>query len=147
MLHGNAPCQETFIKLKYMRSFKFFTDLVGFLRRSWYFKILNYLLAISLFPSKFIFKSPVIIIWQFRSVDNSILGVYIFQISSSFSASRTYRSCRPEVLYKKRVIKNFPKLFTGKRLCPVTLLKKRLRHRCFRLFTGEFCEIFKNTFF
>ena len=34
LLHGNAPCQETFIKLKYMRSFKFFTDRVGFLRRS-----------------------------------------------------------------------------------------------------------------
>ena len=39
------------------------------------------------------------------------------------------RSSRPEVLFKKGVLKNFVKL-TGKHLClgPATLLKKRLRH-------------------
>ena len=53
-----------------------------------------------------------------------------------------YRSSRPEVLCKKDFLRNFTK-FTGKHLCqslflnklaglsPVTLLKKRLWHRCF----------------
>ena len=53
-----------------------------------------------------------------------------------------FRSSRPEVFYKKGVLRNFIK-FTGKHLCqslffnkgaglrPATLLKKRLWHRCF----------------
>ena len=52
-----------------------------------------------------------------------------------------YKSSRPEVFFKKGVLKNFTK-FTGKHLCqslffnkvagrPATLLKKRLWHRCF----------------
>ena len=40
------------------------------------------------------------------------------------------RSNRPEVSCKKGVLRNFTK-FTGKRLRPATLLKKRLWHRCF----------------
>ena len=52
------------------------------------------------------------------------------------------RSSRPEVFCKKGVLRNFAK-FTGKNLCqslffnkvaglrPATVLKKRLRHRCF----------------
>ena len=55
-----------------------------------------------------------------------------------------FRSSRPEVFFKKGVLKNFGK-FTGKHLCqslffnkvaevrPETLLKKRLWHRCFPL--------------
>ena len=53
-----------------------------------------------------------------------------------------YRSSRPEVFYKKDVLRNFAK-FTGKHLCrtlffnkvaglrPTTLFKKSLWHRCF----------------
>ena len=52
---------------------------------------------------------------------------------------------------KKGVLRNFTK-FTGKHLCQclrsATLLKKRLRHRCFPVgLSCEFCEISKNTFF
>ena len=70
------------------------------------------------------------------------------------------------VLCKKGVPKNFAK-FTGKHLCqslffnkvaglwPATLLRKRLWHRLATLlkktpaqvFSCEFCEILKNTFF
>ena len=54
----------------------------------------------------------------------------------------TNRNSRLEVFFKKGALKNFSK-FTGKHLCrslffnkvagltPATLLKKRLRHRCF----------------
>ena len=53
-----------------------------------------------------------------------------------------YRSSRPEVFCKKGFVRNFTK-FIGKHLChslffnkccrprPATLLKKRLKHRCF----------------
>ena len=65
-----------------------------------------------------------------------------------------HRSSHPEVLCKKGVLKNSTK-FTGKHLCqslffnkvaglrPASLLKKRLWH----VFSCEFCEAFKNTFF
>ena len=60
-----------------------------------------------------------------------------------------YRSSCPEVFCKKGVLKNFAK-FTGKHLCqslffnkvaglrPVTLLKKRLWHRCFAMNFAKF---------
>ena len=65
------------------------------------------------------------------------------------------RNCCTEVLYIRGVYTNFVK-FKLKHLCRslffskfsdlkyVTLLKKKLRHRCFPV---NFCEIFKNTFF
>ena len=60
------------------------------------------------------------------------------------------RSSHPELFCKKGVLRNFAK-FTGKHLCQslffdkrVSLLKKRLWHR---VFSSEFCEISKNTFF
>ena len=64
------------------------------------------------------------------------------------------RSSRLAVFRKKDALENFTK-FTGKHLCqslffnkvpgitPATLLKKRLA----QVFSCEFCEIFKNTFF
>ena len=54
-------------------------------------------------------------------------------------SSHNDRSTRPQVFYKKGVLRNFTK-FAWKRLCqslsfqrlkPATLLKKRLWHRCF----------------
>ena len=62
--------------------------------------------------------------------------------SISILISSKTRSSRPEVLCKKGVLRSFAK-FTGKHLCqsllfnkvadlrPVTLLEKRLWHRCF----------------
>ena len=53
------------------------------------------------------------------------------------------RSSRPDVFCKKGFLRNFAK-FIGKHLCrPGTLFKKRLT----RVFSCEFCEISKNTFF
>ena len=64
------------------------------------------------------------------------------------------RSSRPEVFYKKGVVKNFAK-FTGKHLCqslffnkvaglnPATLLKKETLEQ---VFSCEFCEISQNIF-
>ena len=61
----------------------------------------------------------------------------------------TFRSSRPEVFRKNGVLKNFTKA-TGKRLCqslffnivaalrPATLLKKRLRQRCFPVNFAKF---------
>ena len=57
------------------------------------------------------------------------------------------RSSRPEVFYKKGVLRNFAK-FTGKHLCqslrPATLLKKRLWHRCFPV---NFVKFLRTPFF
>ena len=59
------------------------------------------------------------------------------------------RCSRPEVFYKKGVLRNFAK-FTGKHLCqnlvfnkvigprPATLLKKRLLNRCFPVNFAKF---------
>ena len=64
-------------------------------------------------------------------------------------------SSRPEVFCKKGVIENFAK-FTGKHLCqslffnkvagfrPATLLKERLRHRCFPV---NFVKFLRTPFF
>ena len=71
------------------------------------------------------------------------------------------RSSHQTCTMKKVVRRNFAK-FTGKHLCqslffkrPATLLKKRLWHACIfieketlaQVFSCEFCEISKNTFF
>ena len=60
----------------------------------------------------------------------------------NFNELTLFRSSRSEVIFKKRVLRNFTK-FTGKHLCqklffnkfeglmPATLLKKRLWHMCF----------------
>ena len=76
------------------------------------------------------------------------------KILIAVAACNIDRSSRPELLCKKIVLRNFAK-FTGKQLCqslffnqvaglrPVTLLKKRLG----QVFSSEFGEISKNTFF
>ena len=65
-----------------------------------------------------------------------------------------YRSSRPEVFCKKSLLKNFTK-FTGKHQCqslffnkvaclrPVTVLKKRLWHRCFPV---NFAKVLRTSF-
>ena len=65
------------------------------------------------------------------------------------------KSSRPEVFCQKSILRNFVK-FTGKHLCqslffnkvaalrPATLLKKRLRHRCFPL---NFVKFLRTPFF
>ena len=71
------------------------------------------------------------------------------------SSLPTYRSSRPEVFYKKGVLRNFAK-FTRKHLChslffnkvaglrPATLLKKRLWHSCFPV---NFAKFLRTPFF
>ena len=59
---------------------------------------------------------------------------------SPISFRSSYRRCSME----KGALENFAK-FTGKRLRPATLLKKRLWHA--QVFSSELCKIFKNTFF
>ena len=83
-------------------------------------------------------------------------GLTIFSKKYWSDCERGYvGSSRPEVLCKKGVLKNFTK-FTGKHLCqsllfnkiaglrPTTLLKKETLGQ---VFSSEFCEISKNTFF
>ena len=56
------------------------------------------------------------------------------------SNSRRYhwiRSSRPEVCCKKGALKNFAK-FTGKHLCRISFLKKRLWHSCFPVNFAKF---------
>ena len=54
----------------------------------------------------------------------------------------------PEVFHKKGVLKNFAK-FTGKHLCQSLFFKKNFikKETLAQVFSCEFCEIFKNTFF
>ena len=64
------------------------------------------------------------------------------------------RSSRPERFYKIGVLKNFAK-FTGKNLCQSCVFNKVVGLVCnfinketlTQVFSCEFCEIFKNTFF
>ena len=65
-----------------------------------------------------------------------------------------HRSSHPEVLCKKGVLKNSTK-FTGKHLCQSLFFDKVAGQVCnfikketlALMFSCEFCEIFKNTFF
>ena len=75
------------------------------------------------------------------------ISLYFAKIK--FSKHTLYRSSHPEVFCKKGVLKNFAK-FTGKNTCsrvffnkigglrPVTLLKKRLWHKCFLVNFAKF---------
>ena len=60
------------------------------------------------------------------------------------------RSSRPEVFCKKGVLRNFAK-FTGKHLWPATGLQQACnfikKDTLAQVFSCEFCEISKNTFF
>ena len=99
--------------------------------------------------NNFIFVSMfrLLIVLNFLLID---FNMYLHLIEKDSSV----RSSRPEELYKKGVLRNFAK-FTGKQLCrsfflnkvadlrPATLLKKTLA----QVFSCEFCEIYKNTFF
>ena len=57
---------------------------------------------------------------------------------------RNVRSSLLEAFYKKRVLRNFAK-FTGKHLCQSFFIIKK--ETLAKVFSCEFCEISKNTFF
>ena len=99
----------------------------------------------------------------YRSLYSGLTEICLFDLGASTDRETGYtkikpahgRSRRPEKFCKKRQFKQFRKihrktpvpesLFKIKlQAAPATLLKKRLRHRCFLL---DFCETFKNTFF
>ena len=75
----------------------------------------------------------------------------------SVSSGYTFRSSRPEVFFKKGVLKNFAK-FAGKYLCQSIFFNKVAgyfqgrglqlysKRTLAQVFSYEFCEIFKNTF-
>ena len=82
---------------------------------------------------------------------NTLTKLFLKQLFFS-AAVWNARNSRPEVFYKTVVLTNFTK-FSGKHLCqslflnkvvPATLLKKETLAQ---VFSCEFCEIFKNTFF
>ena len=56
------------------------------------------------------------------------------------------KSSRPEAFYKKGVLRNFVK-FTGKQLCQGLYLNFIKKETLAQLFSCEYCEISKNTFF
>ena len=60
--------------------------------------------------------------------------------------SKNFRSTRPEVYCKKDVLENFAK-FTGKHLCQSLFFTEQKKKTLEQVFSCEFCEIFKNTFF
>ena len=59
---------------------------------------------------------------------------------------KSNRSSRPEVFFRKGVLKNFTK-FTGKHLYQSFFVNKVADLRPAHMFSCEFCEISKNTFF
>ena len=91
----------------------------------------------------------------FRSLGRRKKWEWKTKSSRCYNNLVTVRSSRPELFCEKGVLKSFTK-FTGKHLCQsvfffikveglrlANLLKKTLA----QLFSCEFCEIFKNTFF
>ena len=64
--------------------------------------------------------------------------IYFLLRNRAYRLVRSRSSC-PEVFCKKGVLRNFAK-FTGKHLCQRLFFKKEV-------FSCEFCEISKNTFF
>ena len=72
---------------------------------------------------------------------------YLYSFNTRKNHSTQYftigRSSRPEVFCKKGVLKNFTKL-AGKHLCQRLFFKKE---SLAQMFSCEFCEISKNTFF
>ena len=70
------------------------------------------------------------------------------------SLNVSYRSSRPEMFCKQGILTNFTK-FAGKHLCQSPFLIKSQaqdfnflkKETLAEVFSGEFCEIFKNTFF
>ena len=61
----------------------------------------------------------------------------------AISSSSIHRSSRPEVFWKKGILKIFTE-FSGKHLCQSIFIKKEALAQ---VFSYEFCEIFKNIYF
>ena len=88
-----------------------------------------------------------------RDLENTNLGTHVHRNSIRHSLLKL-RSSRPEVFCKKGVLRNFTK-FTGKHLCQSLFFNKVAGQACnfikketlAQVFSCEFCEISKNTFF
>ena len=61
----------------------------------------------------------------------------------AISSSSIHRSSRPEVFWKKGILKIFTE-FSGKHLCQSIFIKKEALAQ---VFSYEFCEIFENIYF
>ena len=90
--------------------------------------------------------------WQLTLKMLKISNVFIKK--KTISGNVKYRSSRTEVFCKKDVLRNFAK-FTGKHLCQRLFFNKVAGLACkfikkeslAQVFSCEFCEISKNTFF
>ena len=70
-----------------------------------------------------------------------------FAQKSFICLQKKFRSSRSEVLCKKGVLKSFAK-FTGRRLCQSLFFNKVVKKETLtQVFSCEFCEVSKNTFF
>ena len=90
-----------------------------------------------------------------RKVLNSCIKTQTQCFLGAFLWKTSCRSTRPEVFCIKGALKNFAK-FTGKHLCQSPLFNKvagpqacnfTKKETLEQVFSCEFCEIFKNTFF
>ena len=73
-----------------------------------------------------------------------ILKVLTSHCIQRYGYQRINRNSHLDVFLKKLVLKNFAK-FTGKHLCLSIFFNKK--DTMAQVFSGEFCETFKNTFF
>ena len=76
-------------------------------------------------------------------LSNSEVKFHVFQ---PISGMVQCRSSRPEVFFKKSISKNLAK-FTGKHLCWPEACNFIKKETLSQVFSREFCEIFKSTFF
>ena len=77
--------------------------------------------------------SPSLVVTCLRAYKEGFVTVISVCFAIAFSMSHRNRSSHQMCFVYKEVLRNFAK-FTGKHMCllrPATLLKKRLRHRCF----------------
>ena len=72
-----------------------------------------------------------------------MLGVIAEEIKI-YTSTTYFEKQPPEVFYKKGVLKNFAK-FTGKHQCQSLFFNKK--ETLAQVFSCEYCEIFKNTFY
>ena len=85
----------------------------------------------------------------FKTQEAATVLTILYRVQEIWQYSTNYRSSRPDMFYKKRVLRNFVE-FTGKylrqslffnKVAIATLLKKRLWRRCFPVNFTKFLRI------
>ena len=110
-----------------------------------------HLLNVFFFISVYSYDEKKLVILQQRAPFVKVRISHVVVCFVWWCLNSIFRSSPSQMFHKVGISKSVAK-FTGKHLCPsvffadlwsVTLLKKRLRHRCF---PGKFSDIFRNTF-